>query len=71
MAAGMLLIIKTEWFLQNFGSVAWAEEHMGPSGGSRLFYKLAGLVLIFVGMMVITDMMTGFLMATIGKLFGK
>jgi hypothetical protein len=44
---GVLLIIKTEWFVQNFGSNAWAEEHLGTSGGTRLMYKLIGIVFIF------------------------
>lgn len=68
-AAGTVLIFKTEWFIQNFGTIAWAEANLGTSGGSRLFYKLAGLVLIFVGMLVATNLMTSFLMGTVGKLF--
>lgn len=67
-AAGTVLIFKTEWFIQNFGTIAWAENNLGTSGGSRLFYKLIGLILIFVGMLVATNLMTGFLMGTIGKL---
>lgn len=68
-ALGTLLIFKAEWFYQNFGSIAWAENNLGTSGGSRLMYKLIGLVFIFVGMMVATNLLTGFLMATIGRLF--
>ena len=68
-AIGTLLIFKSEWFYQNFGSIAWAENNLGTSGGSRLMYKLIGLVFIFVGMMVATNLFTGFLMATIGRLF--
>ncbi len=70
-AFGTVMIFKSEWFFQNFGSVAWAEDNLGTSGGSRLFYKLLGLVLIFVGMLVATNLMTGFLMATLGRLFVK
>ncbi|KKQ40851.1 MAG: hypothetical protein US58_C0012G0060 [Candidatus Magasanikbacteria bacterium GW2011_GWA2_37_8] len=66
---GVVLVIKTEWFLENFGTIAWAEENLGTSGGSRLLYKLIGLVLIFVGFLLVTNLMQGFLMATIGKLF--
>jgi len=67
-AIGTLLIFKSEWFYQNFGSIAWAENNLGTSGGSRLMYKLIGLVFIFVGMMVATNLFTGFLMATVGRL---
>ena len=66
---GVLLVVKTEWFQQNFGSIAWAEEHMGTSGGSRLMYKLIGIAFIFFGMLVATDMIQSFVMGTIGKLF--
>jgi len=66
---GVVLVFKSEWFYLNFGSIGWAEEHLGTSGGSRLMYKLIGIIFIFVGMLVATNMMTGFLMATIGKLF--
>lgn len=69
-ALGSLLIMKTEWFVQNFGSNAWAEEHMGTSGGTRLMYKLIGIVIIFISMMAATGLLGGFIMGTFGKLFG-
>lgn len=68
-ALGVVLIIKTEWFIQNFGTNAWAEQHLGTSGGTRLMYKLIGLVIIFIAMMGMTGLLGGFIMATIGKLF--
>ena len=68
---GVVLIIKTEWFVQNFGSIAWAEENLGTSGGSRLMYKLIGLVFIFIGFLLITNLFGGFLAGTIGKLFAR
>lgn len=68
-AAGTLLIFKSEWFYINFGSIAWAEEHLGTSGGSRLMYKLLGLIGIFVGMLVATNLMGELIMGTIGRLF--
>ena len=67
--AGIVMVLKTEWFLLNFGSISWAEEHLGTNGGSRLMYKLLGLVLIFFAMLFLTNMMEGFLMGTIGKIF--
>jgi hypothetical protein len=67
--AGALLVIKSEWFYENFGSIAWAEEHLGSSGGSRLMYKLVGIVFIFIGFLLITGQFTGFLGATLGRIF--
>lgn len=65
---GVALVIKTEWFIQNFGSNAWAEEKFGFSGGTRLMYKTIGILLIFFGFLAITNLYEGFLMGTVGKL---
>lgn len=62
------MVVKTEWFLENFGTIAWAEENIGSSGGSRLMYKLIGLIIIFIGFLLVTNMFNNFLMATLGKL---
>lgn len=67
---GSLMIIKTEWIIQNFGTSSWAEEHMGTSGGSRLFYKLIGLAIIILSVMGMTGMLGGIILAVFGKLFG-
>lgn len=67
---GALFVIKTEWFLENFGPISWAEENMGTSGGSRLMYKLLGLGIIFISMMAVTGLLGGFILGTVGKLFG-
>lgn len=53
-AAGATLIIKTEWFLSNFGRIAWFEEKLGAEGGSRLGYKLVGAALILIGIITMT-----------------
>lgn len=65
---GILLVLKTEWFLENFGPITWAEENLGTSGGSRLAYKLLGILVIFIGFLLITNLFDGFLMGTIGKI---
>ncbi len=65
---GIVMILKTEWLIENFGSSAWAEDKMGTSGGSRLLYKLIGVILIFFGFLFITNMISGFLVGTVGKL---
>lgn len=65
---GVGMVLKTEWLIENIGSSAWAEAKLGTSGGSRMFYKLIGLGLIFIGFMLITNLFQGFLEGTIGKL---
>ncbi len=53
-ALGSFLVIKTEWFLQNFGRLRWFEEKLGADGGSRLGYKLIGIVIAFFGIILAT-----------------
>jgi hypothetical protein len=67
--AGVGLILKTEWVIQNFGTSSWAEGKFATSGGSRTLYKLIGLVLIFIGMLLATNLFDLFLGATVGKIF--
>lgn len=69
-AVGALLVIKTEWFVQNFGSSAWAEEHMGTSGGTRMLYKLIGLAIIIIAVLGMTGLLGTILIGVFGKLFG-
>ncbi len=52
--AGCFLVIKTEWFLQNFGRIGWFEDKLGSEGGSRLGYKIVGILLIVIGIIVMT-----------------
>ncbi len=66
---GLGIVLKTEWIIENFGTNSWAEDKLGTSGGSRLFYKLLGLIIILVGFMLITGLFQGFIMGTIGKIF--
>jgi len=61
MALGIVLVLKTEWFLSNFGRIAWFESKLGSEGGSRLGYKLVGIVFIFFGLLVLTGLIGGFL----------
>ena len=51
---GTFLVIKTEWFLQNFGRISWFEEKLGADGGSRLGYKLIGILILFIGIILMT-----------------
>jgi len=51
---GAFLVIKTEWFLNNFGRIAWFEDKLSSEGGSRLGYKLVGIIFLFVGIIVMT-----------------
>ncbi len=60
MFVGFLMVKKTEVFLSWFGQVPFAEDKFGP-GGSRLFYKLLGVVVSFLGIFVATNVISGIL----------
>lgn len=65
-AVGAFMVIRTTDVLGFFGTVDWAERKLGSS---RLFYKLLGIIVCFVGFMVATNLWNAFLEATIGSLF--
>lgn len=66
---GIACVIKSEWFYENFGSIGWAEEHLGYNGGTRLMYKLIGIALILIGFLLLTNLFGGFVEGTIGRIF--
>ncbi len=68
MALGTLIIIKTEFLLENFGRISWFEEKLGSEGGSRLGYKLIGLIIIFFGLLLTTGMFNGFMTTALSPL---
>ena len=68
-AAGFLITWKSELILQNFGTSDWAESKFGPSGGSRTLYKLLGIGIALLGVLTMTGLIKGFLLATVGWLF--
>ena len=53
---GIVFVIKTEGLYEFFGSVDFAEKYLGSSGGSRLFYKLLGILISVIGFMVVFNM---------------
>ena len=55
-AAGFLFVWKSEWLLQNFGRIPFAEKHLGTEGGTRLMYKIIGIIIIIIGFMYATDL---------------
>lgn len=69
-ALGVVLILKTEWFVENFGSIAWAEQHLGTEGGTRLMYKLIGIAMIALSVMGMTGLLGEIIIGSFGKLFG-
>lgn len=66
-ALGSVLVIKTHMVIDLFGSSEWAERKLG-GGGTNLLYKAVGLLFIFVGFLVATNLWNTFLGATLGSI---
>ncbi len=58
---GTAVVVKSEWLLNNFGRIGFFDQHLGAEGGSRLGYKLIGVAVIFIGILVMTNLIGGFL----------
>jgi hypothetical protein len=67
-AIGALIIMKREWFLNNFGRMEFFEEKLGLYGGSRLAYLLVGLIAIFIGFSIAFGLIGNFMGWLLGPL---
>lgn len=65
---GVAMVMKTDFFLEFLGTADWAETKFGP-GGTRLFYKLIGVAIIFIGFMVATGILGSTFISVFGFLF--
>ncbi len=68
MVGGVFFTIKSEWFYQNFGSISFMDKYFGSEGGSRLGYKMIGVIMAFIGMLIFTNMIGGFLSWLLGPI---
>ena len=58
---GAFIVIKSESMLNIFGRIEFFERKLGSEGGSRLGYKLVGILAVFIGILIMTNMIGGFL----------
>ncbi|MBI3115171.1 MAG: hypothetical protein HYZ09_01605 [Candidatus Kerfeldbacteria bacterium] len=63
---GFLLTWKADWLVNNWGRIEWAEVHLSSDGGTRMLYKLMGIILILGAFLY----MTGALQTIVGGIFG-
>jgi len=49
---GFVLVWKANWIVENVGRISWAEQHLGTEGGSRLMWKLIGVLVIIFSFML-------------------
>ena len=60
-AVGFVIVWKSDWLMNNFGRIAWAEDKLGMEGGTRLFYKLIGIAIIVFSFLYMTGAIAGML----------
>ena len=53
-------MMKTKKIIDWFGYNAWAESKMG-AGSSWLFYKLLGILIVFIGVFTVTNVISDIL----------
>ena len=58
--SGFGMIWKTEWLVSNFGRIALFENYLGTEGGTRLGLKLIGILVIFIGFLLVSGMYENF-----------
>ena len=68
-AVGTGIVIYTEPIFSFFGAVDWAERWIPFYGGSRLSYKLLGILLVIIGLMMITGLLGPVILWLFGGLF--
>ncbi len=61
-AVGAIVTIKAEWIYQNFGSIPSADKYLGLEGGSRLAYKLIGVLISVIGFLIMTNLIQSVLL---------
>ena len=52
--AGFFIVKYSNIIVQSFGYVNWAEKNLGTSGGTRLMWKIIGILFIAGGILVIS-----------------
>ncbi|MFA6410104.1 MAG: hypothetical protein WCW26_00820 [Candidatus Buchananbacteria bacterium] len=73
-AVGAVITIKAEWMYENFGSIPSADKYLGTEGGSRLAYKLIGILTSVIGFLIMTNLIGGvitFVVRLFMPTFGK
>ncbi len=70
-AVGFFLVARTNSIVAFFGRIAFFDRYLGAEGGTRLGYKLIGLFAIFIGVLMMTGLIEGFMMWVLSPLLGK
>ncbi len=58
---GIILVLKSEWFFTFFGRIDFADRYLGTEGGTRLMYKIIGILFVFLSLLYMTGGVEAFL----------
>jgi hypothetical protein len=67
---GIIVTLKYEWLLYNVGRLPSIEKYLGSFGGSRLFYQLLGVLIIFFSTLYMTGLLNRLIEAIFFRVFG-
>lgn len=70
MAVGTLVVIKSEAIFSFFGPIAFFDKYLGTEGGSRLGWKLIGVLMVFIGVLTATGQIGSFVNWGLSPLLG-
>ncbi len=60
------MVIKTQWIYDFTGPIEWAEQHLGTEGGTKVFIKLLGVVLIIGTFLAATGILGNLILGIFG-----
>jgi len=63
---GFMIVWKSDWLMNNFGRISWAEAKLGTEGGTRLLYKLIGIAIIIGSFLYMSGALQGIMRAIFG-----
>ncbi len=66
---GAFFTVKANMLYDSFGTIPFFDKYLSTEGGGRLGYKLIGILIVFIGILVLTNMMGAFLMWILSPLF--
>ena len=70
-AVGIIFVIKTEALVNNFGRIEVFDKYLGTEGGTRLGYKIIGLIVLFFGILALTGNLDTFMLWMLSPLINS
>lgn len=69
--AGFFIVKYSNGIVDNFGHSEWADHYLGTYGGTRLMWKLIGVIIIIGALLTISGLGESLLISIFGGLGGN